>query len=265
MPNQDSIERFNTMLVDLRNRRTQLLTKFQPEERLVKEVDEQIRTTTEALAKASQTTYSEQSSDLNPLRQTLENELNKAKIEQSGRYPLRENLTAQVKGYQAQLEKLKGATTAHDDLSRQVKKADESYQLYTQKQEESRISDELDKQKISNVSIAEEATVPRVPYKTNRPLTVALGLAMGLLLGFGCAIVAEFFRETVHTPRELEALTGLPVLATVALSSKHPRRLNLRLPVDLTEQEIDLPNTELDEEFFIEFINEKDQPVYSKH
>jgi chromosome segregation ATPase len=59
LPNQQSVERFSTMLVELRNRRIQLLTKFQPEDRLVKEVDEQIRTTTEALAKASQTTYSE--------------------------------------------------------------------------------------------------------------------------------------------------------------------------------------------------------------
>jgi hypothetical protein len=55
------------------------------------------------------------------------------------------------------------------------------------------------------------------------------------------------------------------VLATVALSSKHPRRLNLRLPVDLTEQEIEPSDAELEEEFFIEFINEKNQSVYSKH
>lgn len=72
IPNQDSVERFNTMLVELKNRRTQLLVKFQPGDRLVKEVDEQIRTTTAALAKASQTTYSEKSSDINPLRQSLD-------------------------------------------------------------------------------------------------------------------------------------------------------------------------------------------------
>jgi uncharacterized protein involved in exopolysaccharide biosynthesis len=166
LPNQQSVERFSTMLVELRNRRIQLLTKFQPEDRLVKEVDEQIRTTSEALAKASQTTYSEQASDLNPLRQTLESELNKARIEQAGRYPLRENLATQVRLYKQQLDHLKSVTTANDDLARQVKKADGTYQLYAQKQEESRISDELDKQKISNVSILEAPTAPSVPSKT---------------------------------------------------------------------------------------------------
>jgi uncharacterized protein involved in exopolysaccharide biosynthesis len=264
IPNQDSVERFNTMLVELRNRRIQLLTKFQPTDRLVKEFDEQIRTTTDALAKASQTTYSEQASDLNPLRQTLENELNKAKIEQAGRLPLRENLAAQVAQYKQQLDKLKGATTTHDDLSRQVKKADESYQLYAQKQEESRISDELDKQKISNVSIAEAPTVPRVPYKTNRTLTVVLGLGMGLLLGFGCAITAEFFRETIHTPRELEALTGISVLATVPLNSRRPRELNVRFR---TSEPTPEPEDSLDseEDFFIEFMNSKNHAVHAKH
>lgn len=264
LPNQESVERFNTMLVDLRNRRTQMLTKFQPEDRLVKEIDEQIRTTTEALAKASRTTYSEQASDLNPLRQSLEGELNKARIEQAGRFPLRENLAAQVNSYKQQLEQLKGATTTNDDLTRQVKQADDNYQLYAQKQEQSRISDELDKQKISNVSILETPTVPRIPYKTNRPLTVLLGVGMGLLLGFGCAVVAEFFRETVHTPRELEALTGIPVVATVPLNSKRPRRLNLRTHKQAAESDRSSAK-EPDKDYLIEFIDSDHQSVYSKH
>lgn len=263
IPNQDSVERFNTMLVELRNRRTQLLAKFQPEDRLVKEVDEQIRTTEAALDKAAQTTYSEQASDLNPLRQSLESELTKAKVEQVGRVALRDNLTAQVRQYQDELAKLEGATTQHDDLSRQVKQADETYQLYAQKQEESRISDELDKQKISNVSIAEAPTVPRVPYKTNRPLTVLLGLGMGLLLGFGCAITAEFFRETVHTPRELEAFAGVPVLATMPLRSKHNRQANLEFREPPPDD--DFFYSKSDEDYTVEFLDAGNRAIYSRN
>ncbi len=265
MPNQDSVERFKTMLVELRNRRTQLLSKFQPEDRLVKEVDEQIKTTTEALSKATQTTYSEQASDINPLRQSLESELAKAKVEQMGRVALRGNLEAQVRQYQDQLNKLKGATTVHDDLSREVKKADEINQLYAQKQEESRISDELDKQKISNISIAEAAVVPRVPNKTNRSLTILLGAVMGLLLGIGCAITSEFFRETVHTPSELEALTGLPVVATVPLNSKRLRRLNFRIQPINADIEPEYSDHETEEPVIIEPPKSRKQVVYAKY
>jgi uncharacterized protein involved in exopolysaccharide biosynthesis len=261
LPNQQSVERFNTMLVELKNQRIKLLTKYQPEDRLVKEVDEQIRLTNEALAKASQTTFSEQASDINPLRQTLESELNKARIDQAGRYPLRENLASQVSQYKEQLEQLKASTTVDGDLSRQVKKAEDSYKLYAQKQEESRISDELDKQKISNVSILEAPTVPRVPTKTNRPLTALLGAAMGLLLGIGCAITTEFFRETVHSARELEALTGMPVIATVSLHSKKMRELNFsRQP---TEEDFISPKP--DDHIFIEYLDNEKQAVYPKY
>jgi uncharacterized protein involved in exopolysaccharide biosynthesis len=268
LPNQDSVERFNTMLVELKNRRTQLLAKFQPEDRLVKEVDEQIRTTTAALAKASQTTYSEQSSDINPLRQSLETELARVKVEQSGRNELRENLKTQVEQYQSLLTKLEKATTPHDNLSRQVKQADENYQLYAKKQEESRIADELDKQKISNVTIAEAPTVPRVPYKSNRLLTALVGLGLGLMLGLGGAVTAEFFRETVHTPRELEGLSGAPVLATFPHQSFFETLAGVEGDFD-EDFGRDLDDVEFaGDEFYELNLNEKDrsefQPVFTE-
>ena len=191
----------------------------------------------------------------------MESELTKARVEQTGRFALRSNLESQVLQYQDQLGKLKGATTTYDDLSSEVKKADETYQLYAQKQEESRISDELDKQKISNVAIAEAATVPRVPNKTNRPLTILLGLGMGLVLGIGCAIAAEFFRETIHTPHELETLTGLPVIATVPINSKRLRQLNFKMK----SRDEDFTETDKDQKVFVERPKSKKQVVYSKY
>ena len=85
LPNQYSAERLNTMMVELQNKRTQLLTKFRPDDRLVKEVDEQIRTTREALAQGRiRRPRSKKRPILNPLRQTLETELSRARLDQSG-------------------------------------------------------------------------------------------------------------------------------------------------------------------------------------
>lgn len=152
LPNQYSVERLNTMLVEMRNRRTSLLVKFQPDDRIVKEIDEQIRATGEALEKAKSSTAIEQATDLNPLRQSLEAELSNVRIDQAGHLALRKNLLGQVQQYQEKLTKLAGATAIHDDLSRQVKQAEESYQLYARKQEESQIEDALDAKKITNIS-----------------------------------------------------------------------------------------------------------------
>ncbi len=227
LPNQYSAERLNTMIVELENKRTQLLTKFRPEDRLVKEVDEQIRTARTALARADQKTSVEEATDLNPLRQTLETELARARLEQSGAKAKRDTLAGQLQQYEASLKQLEADTAKHDDLQRQKKEAEDNYQLYAKKREEARIADELDKQKITNVSIAEAATVPQLPTWPNRPLNLLLGVVLAAFLSLISVFSAELLSDTVHTPRQLEALTGVQVLATVPLNS---RRVLIRKP-----------------------------------
>src|SRR5712671_2522578 len=234
IPAQYSAERLNTMMVELQNRRTQLLTKFRPDDRLVREVDAQIRTTKEALDKAVSQTSTEQATDLNPLRQTLETEYSRARLEQTGAQARRDTLAAQLRDYEGSLRKLEGDTTTHNDLQRQVKEAEENYQLYAKKREEARIADELDRQKITNVSIAEAPALSQIPSSPNRPLTLVLGVFVAAFLSLGTVFSAEMLGDTIHSPRQLEALTGSTVLATVP---ENGRRLMGRHPLKTKEIE----------------------------
>lgn len=236
LPNQYSVERLNTMLVELKNRRIQLLAKFQPEDRVVREVEDQIRETNDALQKATGSTAVEQASDINPLRQPLETELANVKVDQSGNLALRKNLQDQVQQYQAKLTDLAGATAVHNDLQRQVKSAEETYQLYSRKQEESQIEDALDERKITNISVAEAPIVPINPNRSNQMLVLVVGLLSGLLLSFGSAFVIELLRETFLTPRELQAFTGYPILATVPLQKRKLRQtVSVSEPVEVSD------------------------------
>jgi uncharacterized protein involved in exopolysaccharide biosynthesis len=220
LPNQYSAERLNTMIVELQNKRTQLLTKFRADDRLVKEVDEQIRTTREALTRAEQKTAVEQATDINPLRQTLETELSRARLDQTGAQARRDTLAGQLQQYETSLKTLEGNTAKHNDLQREVKEAEDNYSLYAKKREEARIADELDKQKITNVSIAEAPVVAQIPASPNRPLNLILGVALAAFLTMGSAFSAELLNDTVHSARQLEALTGATVLATVPQNSR---------------------------------------------
>jgi uncharacterized protein involved in exopolysaccharide biosynthesis len=215
LPNQYSVERMNTLIVELQNRRTQLLTKFRSDDRLVKEVDQQLRNTRAALDKASKETATEQSTDLNPLRQSLETELARGRVDQAGAAGRREMLAGQVKQYEAQLSRLEGITAEYEDLARQKKESADNYQLYKKKEEEARITNELDQSKITNVSVAEAPVQSQLPVKPNRPLNMILGVFLGVLLSIGSVVIAEFLRDTVLTPRELEKLTGERVLASL--------------------------------------------------
>jgi uncharacterized protein involved in exopolysaccharide biosynthesis len=223
LPNQYSAERLNTLIVELQNRRTQLLTKFRSDDRLVKEVDQQLKNTKAALDKASRETATEQSTDLNPLRQTLETELARGRVDQAGAAGRREMLAGQVKEYEAQLSRLEGITAEYDDLNRQVKESADNYQLYKKKEEEARITDELDQNKITNVSVAEAPVQPQLPVRPNRMLNLILGVFLGALLSIGSVVVAEFMRDTVLTPRELELLTGQSVLASLPNTGRAAR------------------------------------------
>ena len=228
LPNQYSAERLNTMLVELQTRRTQLLTKFRPDDRLVQEVDEQIRIAREALDKAEHKTAVEEQTDLNPLRQTLETELARARLDQSAAVARRATLTGQLQQYQAALDQLEGNTTKHNDLQREMKEAEDNYQLYAKKREESRIADELDRQKITNVSIAEAPVAAQVPTSPNRPLNLILGVALAAFLCVGSVISAELLDDRVHSARQLEAMTGGLVLATVPSNGR--KMLSRRTP-----------------------------------
>jgi uncharacterized protein involved in exopolysaccharide biosynthesis len=241
LPNQYSAERLNTLIVELQNRRTQLLTKFRPEDRLVKEVDQQLKNTRVALEKASKETATEQSTDLNPLRQTLEAELARGRVDQAGAAGKREVLVKQVKEYEAQLQRLEGITAEYEDLNRQVRESGDNYTLYKKKEEEARITDELDLNKITNVSVAEAPFQPQVPARPNRPLNLILGVFIGLVLSIGSVVLAEFMRDTVLTPRELEVLTGQRVLA--ALPNTRRERISIVSDGEIVRRQAPKPAT----------------------
>jgi len=186
-------------------------------------VDQQIKTTRAAMEKATRETATEQSTDLNPLRQTLETELARARVDQAGAQGRLESLAGQVSQYEGQLSRLEGITAEYEGLNRKVKESGDNYQLYKKKEEEARITDELDQNKITNVSVAEAPMSPQLPVRPNRPMNLLLGIFLGALLSMGSVAVGEFLRDTVLTPQELEALTGKAVLASLPKNGRLPQ------------------------------------------
>ena len=212
--NQYSVERLYTMLAELQNRRTQLLAKFRSDDRLVQEVDQEIADTRIALDKAGQLTGRDESTDVNPVHQTLAIDLAKQQAELAGLQSRREELQRQAGAYRRQLTKLANVTATFDDLSRAQKEAEDNYLLYSKKTEEARIAESLDQQKIANVAVAESPVEPHLPSKPNVKLNFSLGALLACFASLGVAFAAEYFRNTVEQVREIEELTGLPVLAT---------------------------------------------------
>ncbi|HXB69343.1 MAG TPA: hypothetical protein VNY05_13925, partial [Candidatus Acidoferrales bacterium] len=219
VPNQYSVERLNTMLVELQNKRTELLTKYQTQERLVREVDAQIADTRAALERANGISSTEQTTDVNPVRQTLEGDLAKAELSDTEYRAHTASLEKEISNYRELLTSLQGATADDDQFLRNIKEAEDNFFLYSKKREEARIEEAMDRDRIANVTLVEP---PRLPVLATPKVsfTVVGTYALGCVLIIGFGFVAGLARPYVYTSWELESITGPPVLASVPQQSE---------------------------------------------
>jgi len=214
IPNQYSVERLNTMIAELQNKRTEALVKFRPEDRIIRELDQQIADTRAALERAGSMESTEEATDVNPLRQNLESDLAHAEAQANGLNGRLGELSKQVLDYRGQLDQLETGTSADQNLMREVKEAEDNYLLYTRKREEARIAHALDVRKVANVAVVDPPRTPAVPLsKLSAPLVAAF-IFLNLLILVG-AYIADRIRRFVNTPSEAEIVSGMPVLGTV--------------------------------------------------
>jgi uncharacterized protein involved in exopolysaccharide biosynthesis len=101
-------------------------------------------------------------------------------------------------------------------LKRESAIMEKNYQTYTEKSEEARISDDMNRSKMANVSVIQSAAVPVKPVKPKKLLNVALGIVLGAVSGLGFAFFSEYTSQVFSTPESVERRLGLSVLATIA-------------------------------------------------
>jgi uncharacterized protein involved in exopolysaccharide biosynthesis len=217
MPNQYAAQTLSTILVDLKNRRTAMLTKFRPEDRLIKELDQQIAQTTEALGTMTQSSATEATSDVNTVWQELNSVHAKDEIIRNGQTARHSALAAQMQASQAELADLQTLTVQYNELSRRVQECDSNYKAFSEKRDEAQIADAMDRQKLLNVAIAEPPTSSGISVRPRRLVNLALGLFTAFFLACSTVFLAEVSRQNVCTPGELQAWGGYAVLATTPL------------------------------------------------
>jgi uncharacterized protein involved in exopolysaccharide biosynthesis len=215
LPNQYSVERLNTLIAELQNKRTELLVKFRPDDRMVKQIDQQITDTQAALEGAQKMNATEEATDVNPLSQSVQAELSRAQTVADGLRGRISTLSQQTQQYRSELETLGGILPGEQELLRDIKVAEENYLLYSRKREEARIGEAMDKHKFGNVAVVEPASVPVLP-QPKLSAGLAAAIVLGILLIVITVTVLGHSRRTAFTPWELEAMAGAPVLATVA-------------------------------------------------
>ena len=218
-PNQYSMERLNTMLAELQNKRSQTTMKFRADDRVVLEIDEEIANTRAALDNANKLVSTEQVSDVNPIYAGIEHDLAQQQLLRDALRVRCQSLAAAAAKDRSRLAQLEGNTAEYDALDRGLKESEENYLLYSRKQEEARIADSLDQQKVANVSLAEAPVEHFLPTRPNTALNLLIGALLGLLISMATVLCLERTGGGFTTPAQIESETGIPVLATVSFKA----------------------------------------------
>jgi uncharacterized protein involved in exopolysaccharide biosynthesis len=215
VPNTEAVEQLTAMLTTYQNKRTELLTRYQTTDRLVKEVDQQISDTARALANARTTNGQESTTDVNPVFLQLKQHLSASLTEQSALEGKLKDLVGQRDQLKATLKSVEASTVDFTTLQSRVTELASNYQLYTQKKNEASIADALTQHQLVNVAVSEEPTYSATHTSPHFGLNLAMGLFTAAFLACCTVYFAEIGRDTIATPWELDGIVRAPVLATV--------------------------------------------------
>ena len=155
-------------VLTLETRRADMLRKFTPVYLPVVELEGQLAQAREALARTEQSPMTEATTDQNPVYTWLRSELARVRTERSATIARIEALNRSINLYRAKARDLDGKAAVQEDSKRVRRTAEENYLLYSKKQEEARISDALDRNRIANVVVAEPPTKPTTPASSGR-------------------------------------------------------------------------------------------------
>jgi uncharacterized protein involved in exopolysaccharide biosynthesis len=221
--NPEVLRALKASLLDLELKKTQLLTKFEPGQRLVQETEQQILQAKAAIAAEKLNPLRDETTDKSVNYEWAKAELQKAQVEVKGLQAREATTSAHLAEYRSLARQLGEDAIIQDDLTSSEKASEDNYLLYVKKREEARMGDALDQGGIVNVAIAEQPVVPALPVWPAGAV-VLVGFVTALTSGTGAAFAADYMDPAFRTPEEVLTCLEIPVLAS--LPEEKSRRLS---------------------------------------
>jgi uncharacterized protein involved in exopolysaccharide biosynthesis len=220
------------LLTQLQNRKTELLTRYTPADRLVVEVNHEIADTVSALNAALAEKRMEDTTDVNPAWQGVNSSLVEGGIERQALIAQGESVQRSLADLRGRLARLQSLDVHFNGLQEQADQARSNFELFSEKRDQAQIEDAMDERELINIAEAESPTSLFRPVSPKPLLNGALGLLTALFLAAGAVYFAEYLRTTVATPRELEMSSRYPVLATVPYVAEADTAGDLAAPAE---------------------------------
>lgn len=211
----------NTRADDLRSQlyalQVQLMNleaKYSDDHPLVKSARAQVEEATQ-MAQGETPLREENVDRLNENHQALSLALAQAESELAGYAAQQKTLDQQRAAALADLKQLNDFEIELEELNRQATLARTNFYNYAAAFEKARMDEELHERRISNVAVAQSATLAEKPVSPSKVLVGALSLVVMLAGTIALVLAAEMLDDRVRGEGQIEQLLQLPVVAAV--------------------------------------------------
>ncbi len=213
----------------LKDKKTELLLKYtdrHPEitgiDKLIESLEQQKELNKQKKANnTSETDFIGAQKMANPYVQTLKTAFDNAEAEVASNQTLvnsiRERMTKLEEGLKDRLT----IETEMKNLNRDYETISKQYSELLERREQAHITERVDDQTSRlKFKIADPPSKPLKPSYPNRMLFYSLILIGGTAIGFGVAFLIYFIRPVFMSVRQVRAVTGLPSLGSVSITSQ---------------------------------------------
>jgi uncharacterized protein involved in exopolysaccharide biosynthesis len=207
-----ALQSIEEKLIALKLQRAQALSKYRPDSGVVVSIDQEIGHLNDLRASEKATQVGSVTSQLNPNRMAVEQQFHEATIKLEGLRASRSQQEAEIAKLKADLGKIDEADVRLNDIERNRQIAEQDYLTVTRRKFDSSISNQLDRDRVSNVSVANRPTATFEPVYPRKMIIMAVALAAGLILGISLALFLNYFDDRAMTPEQVELEAGVQCL-----------------------------------------------------
>ena len=205
-------------LLTLQLQEKELIAKYKEDNRLIANVRDQIQ-----MVKTYRDSQNEKGKPgappTDPVYQDIYKQILQSKAELGSLKVRYADQEQQLSDLNTEVQAFEARENRNKELLRDVAGNDEKYRTYRQRLEEARIYDELDRQKMTSVSVIESASPPLIPTNPPKPLAllIAIAVVFSIAASFGIGYLSEFLKQGMSTPTEVERRLDLPVLVAIPI------------------------------------------------
>ncbi|UCE86400.1 MAG: hypothetical protein JSU66_01260 [Deltaproteobacteria bacterium] len=126
-----------------------------------------------------------------PLHEEIEAQIVSSTAEVYAQIGRRKGLEHQLAELEQALQQLPNHLRAYRDLLRERDASERRYRIYAERLEQALVSEEMDSQRIANISVIQQGRPEPKPTRPKKLLNLVVGAAMGLGMGLGLALLVE--------------------------------------------------------------------------